>query len=140
MEAMKYKIIKSEVQYNTYCNKLESLLMEMNRSSMINDEIDLLTLLIEKWDQDHSTFRFSDPVELLHSLLKENKLKAIDLAVILDVSKGLISDILNYKKGFSKDVIRKLSAYFKVSQEAFNRSYPLKTQIKIKNRKDRVIA
>jgi HTH-type transcriptional regulator / antitoxin HigA len=140
METLKYKMIKSEVQYYTYCNQLESLLMEKNRSGLINDEIDLITLLIEKWDQDHSTFRFSDPVELLDSLMTENKLKAADLAVILNVSKGLVSDVLNYKKGFSKDVIRKLSTYFKVSQEGFNRKYSLKNQVKVKIRKERSFA
>jgi HTH-type transcriptional regulator/antitoxin HigA len=45
---------------------------------------------------------------------------------ILGVSKGLISDILNYKKGLSKEIIRTLSNYFKLSQEAFNRPYKLK--------------
>jgi len=33
--------------------------------------------------------------------------------------------MLNYKKGLSKEAIRKLSAYFKVSQEAFNRPHKL---------------
>ena len=59
--------------------------------------------------------------------MTENSLKAKDLADILHVSKRLISDILNYKKGLSKDNIRLLSDYFKVAQEAFNKSYPLKT-------------
>ncbi len=44
----------------------------------------------------------------------------------LKVSKGLVSDIINYKKGLSKEIIRLLSDYFKVSQEAFNRPYKLK--------------
>ncbi len=33
------------------------------------------------------------------------------------------TNILNYLKGISKETIRKLSGYFKVSQEAFNRSH-----------------
>jgi len=41
------------------------------------------------------------------------------------VSKGLVSDILNYKKGLSKEIIRKLSDTFKLSQETFNRHYDL---------------
>jgi HTH-type transcriptional regulator/antitoxin HigA len=45
---------------------------------------------------------------------------------ILPLSKGLVSDILNYKKGLSKEIIRVLSGYFKVNQEAFNRPYKLK--------------
>ena len=33
--------------------------------------------------------------------------------------------MLNYKKGLSKQVIRKLADHFKVRQEAFNRPYKL---------------
>jgi HTH-type transcriptional regulator/antitoxin HigA len=58
--------------------------------------------------------------------MEEKNLKAKDLAAILHVSKGLVSHILHYKKGLSKEIIRSLSEYFKVPQEAFNRSYELK--------------
>ena len=57
--------------------------------------------------------------------MEENKLKPKDLIEILDLSKGTVSKILNYHKGLSKDTIRKLSHYFKISQEAFNRPYKL---------------
>lgn len=89
------------------------------------DEVELLTLLIEKWDNDHNTFIDYDPIVLLKTLLEEHKLKAKDLVNILNLSKGTISKILNYHKGLSKDTIRKLSDYFKISQEAFNRPYKL---------------
>ncbi|MDP4265541.1 MAG: helix-turn-helix domain-containing protein [Bacteroidota bacterium] len=85
----------------------------------------LLTLLIEKWDAEHNSFREVDPVRLLHSLMEDHNMKAKDLVELLDVSKGYISDILHYKKGLSKEVIRKLAAHFKTSQEAFNRPYKL---------------
>jgi len=55
--------------------------------------------------------------------MTEHNLKAKDLVDILGLSKGTVSKILNSNKGLSKDVIRKLSDYFKVSQEAFNRPY-----------------
>jgi HTH-type transcriptional regulator/antitoxin HigA len=38
--------------------------------------------------------------------MKEHNLKAKDLASILEISKGYISDILHYKKGLSKEVIK----------------------------------
>lgn len=52
-------------------------------------------------------------------------LKAKDVGEILDLSKGTVSKILNYHKGLSKETIRKLSAHFELSQEAFNRPYDL---------------
>ena len=123
MNTLKYTVIKDIEQYRHYCDVLEDLIIQDERE--VQDEIDLLTLLIEKWDTDHTTFMDSNPIELLKELMAENHLKATDLIEILDLSKGTISKILNYRKGLSKDSIRKLSNYFKVSQDAFNRPYEL---------------
>ena len=125
MQTFKCATIKTPSQYNEYCTILEEL-VEKEKTEAVKDEINLLTLLIEKWDEEHNTFEESDPIELLKYLMDENNLKAKDLADMLQVSKGLISDILHYKKGLSKEIIRSLANYFKVSQEAFNRFYELK--------------
>lgn len=123
MENLKFTIIKSQEQYDKYCNILENLILQDTKE--VQDEIELLTLLIEKWDNEHNTFNDTDPIQLLKSLMEEHNLKAKDLVNILDLSKGTVSKILNYHKGLSKGTIRKLSDYFKLSQEAFNRPYKL---------------
>ena len=125
MARLKYKVITSKAQYKEYCNVLEQLLFSGNKDRDTKDEMALLTLLIEKWDETHNSFDEIDPIQLLQSLMKDHNLKAKDLAPILNISKGYISDMLNYKKGLSKEVIRKLAAYFKISQEALNRPYQL---------------
>ena len=126
METLKYKVIKSEKQYDEYCRILHDLDFSGKRKlKSANDEIELLTLLIEKYDAAHNAFEELDPVQLLRSLIIDHDLKAKDLVEILGISKGYVSDILNYKKGFSKEVIRKLADHFKVAQEAFNRPYEL---------------
>ena len=124
MEAtiLKYTIIKNRSQYDDYCNELETLL-EQEPNEYLQDEIDLLTLLIEKFDEENNSFQQSDPITLLRSFMQDHQLKPQDLTAILGISKGYVSDILNYKKGLSKEVIRKLADYFKVRQEAFNRPY-----------------
>lgn len=133
MNTLKYKIIKTKVQYIEYCSILEALL-EIKNSPADRDEAELLTLLIEKWDHDHTSFEDLNPIELLKSLMDENKLKSKDLADILGVSKGLVSGILNYKKGLSKEIIRTLSRHFNLSQEAFNRPYKLKSSVNVRSR------
>ena len=130
MEKLKYKIIKNKTQYKEYCRMLEELVDRHSKTKVVRDEIDLLTLLIENWDEEHNTFMEVDPVQLLHSFMKDHGLKAKDLVKILNLSKGYVSDVLNYKKGLSKEVIRALSEHFSVSQEAFNRPYKLKSPIK----------
>ena len=125
MPSLQYKIIKTDAQYNKYCNALEALVDSGKKTKSVQGEIELLTLLIEKYDAEHNTFDDADPIELLKSLMKENKMKAVDLAELLHVSEGLVSDMLHYKKGLSKDTIRILSERFKLNQEAFNRTYEL---------------
>jgi HTH-type transcriptional regulator/antitoxin HigA len=129
METLQYKIIKTDAQYNSYCNKLESLTDNKKISKSMQDEIELLTLLIEKYDEDHNSFQDLNPVELLKALMKDHQMKAVDLARLLQVSEGLVSDMLKYKKGFSKETIRVLAETFKMSQEAFNRPYQLQVAV-----------
>ena len=126
MSELKYKVITSKSQYKQYCNQLEALIFsDKAKNKNCKEEIALLTLLIAKWDLEHNTFNEVDPIKLLHSFMVEHNMKAKDLVNFLAVSKGYVSDILNYKKGLSKDVIRKLAEQFKVNQEAFNRPYKL---------------
>lgn len=131
--ALKYSIIKTEDQYYEYCNIHEKLVFEEDDSN--EDEIELLTLLIEKYDDEHYQTPLLDPIEILKSLMTDHQLKAKDLTKILSLSKGTVSKILNYQTGLSKETIRRLSTYFKLNQEAFNRPYKLKilTDKKITN-------
>jgi HTH-type transcriptional regulator/antitoxin HigA len=126
---LKYKIITSRKQYNEYCKDIYSLLNTKNKTREINEEIDLLTLLIEKWDSEHNTHKNLDPVELLKALMEEHKLEPNDLMKLLGVSKGMVSGILNYHKGLSKENIQILASHFKIAQEAFNKKYDLKPRL-----------
>lgn len=127
METLKYKIIKNKEQYKQYCDALEEQIISDKRED--KDETELLTLLIEKWDKENNSLNELNPIELLKALMNENNLKSKDLVDILNISKGTVSKILNYHKGLSKETIRKLSEYFKVSQESFNRPYRLVNEV-----------
>jgi len=89
------------------------------------DDRELLDVLIEKWEKENHKQADTDPVELLKWLMENNGMDATQLSKELGINKATTSKILNYKKGMSKYVIRKLAEMFKLSQEAFNREYPL---------------
>jgi HTH-type transcriptional regulator/antitoxin HigA len=116
MTALKYKVIKSKRQYHEYSDIRKELLSAGVKTKALQEEIELLAVLIEKWDNDHSFEEnsFEDPVALVRALMEQRNLKAKDLVEILGVSKGLVSGILNRKKGLSKENIRTLEEYFKV--------------------------
>lgn len=126
METLKYTVIKNDAQYFRYCDIAWSLIQTKKITPQMQDEIDLLDVLIDKYDDEHWKIPDHDPVELLKSLMEGHNLKAKDISDFLVVSKGYISEILNYKKGFSKEIVRKLADRFKVRQEAFNQPYELK--------------
>lgn len=127
MEKLLYRIIKSKTQYKSYSALLEELIFSGMKDRETKDKIALLELLIQKWENENLLISDIDPIQLLLSLMEEHELKAKDLVNIVGKSKGYISDILHYKKGLSKDVIRTLAGYFKIDQEGFNRPYKLKT-------------
>ncbi len=62
-------VVRSKPKFETGVFLLKS------RHKQQEDSIDLLTLLIEKWDEDHNTSTDADPIELLRYLMNENKLK-----------------------------------------------------------------
>jgi HTH-type transcriptional regulator/antitoxin HigA len=124
---MKYTIIKSKKQYFEYCSRMELLGEIKKKSKDITDEIELLQLLIDKYDSEQLKSNPIPPHELLKALMAEHNMKGIDLAQLLQVSPGLVSDMLNGKKAFSKNSIRILSEYFRVKQEVFN--YVVRTSL-----------
>jgi HTH-type transcriptional regulator/antitoxin HigA len=121
---MSYTIIKTSKQYKEYCRRLKNL-ANMKQSKAVEEEMELIELLLDKWENDHLKTKEIDPIVLLKSLMDNKNVSRNELLEVLEITKGALSQILNYKKGLSKNVIRKLSEYFKVSQEAFNRNYPL---------------
>lgn len=126
MEPLKYKVVKTEEQYDEYCDILKELVFSKKQlTPEEEDVVDLLTVLIERWDAEHNTFDELDPVVMLRSFMEDWKMKSVDMAKMLSVSPSLISDVLNYRRGFSKEMIRKLSERFKVDQKLFNRPYAL---------------
>ena len=133
--SLTYKVIKTDKQRDKYSKELYDLLFVQKSGKDRQDKIDLLTLLIETYEQEHSTFEDLDPVELIVSLMKDHKLKPVDLAKLLGVSKSLMSDVLNYRRAVSKVMVRKLAERFKMQQEAFNRPYWLKVSQPKKKKK-----
>jgi HTH-type transcriptional regulator/antitoxin HigA len=86
----------------------------------IDQEIELLTVLIEKYDAERNPMFQMNPSALLRSFLAErNALSQKELAKKLAVSEGYVSDLVNGKKNISKQMALKLSALFMVRPEAF---------------------
>lgn len=112
---MKYTVIKSKEQYGEYCRALEQLLI----SKSSEEEIELLTLLIESWDREHNPFEEADGVTVLRYLMREQGLRAVEIADIVGVGRTQITDILSNKRVIPAGMAHRLGEYFKASKSLF---------------------
>lgn len=69
-----------------------------------------------------------NPVELPRAIMHEHRIIGRELAKLLDVSEGLVSDMLNYKKAISKAGAKILPAHFKLQPDTFLRPYELENK------------
>lgn len=125
MKKLNYTIIKSRKQYDLYCNVLETL---TEKESNSDDEIELLSLLIHKYNEEQTEkYQINlNPVELLVDLMKENNISQIELARRIQASPQLINDILKYRREITKKVALKLADEFSIKFYAFLTPYKLK--------------
>lgn len=113
------RVIRTEEQNEGYIRALYEL--EQNQHTWAPEEAelaDLLTLLIENYEENHYHLPKSSPLQMLQFLMDQHGLKQKDL---LDVfgTPSIISEVLNGKRELSKEHIRRLSARFHVSPELF---------------------
>ena len=79
---------------------------------------DLLTVLIEAYEDKHYALSGSTPATRLKMLMEEHGLRQRDLLEIFG-SRGLTSEVVNGKREISKAAAKKLAAKFNVSAELF---------------------
>ena len=126
---MKYSKIENKKQYKEYLERhleLGNILSTKKGNKDMEGEYYILDLIIEDYhDNQTNPFDNLTPVDLLIALMKENDYTAYKLCKELAIPQSVISDIVNYKRGFSKDVMRKLAKKFGVGEQSFLKEYEL---------------
>jgi len=112
-------VIRSEAENERYTVMLEELDSKGSRMTAAERRMaDLLTLLIENFEEKQYALQASSPVDVLNELMGANDLKQKDL---LDVfgTPSIISEVLHGKRQLTTEHIRRLSRRFHVSPEVF---------------------
>lgn len=112
-------VIRSEAENERHIAILEELDRKGNRMSAAERRMaELLTLLIEDFEEKHYALKSAGPIEVLNELMLANELKQKDL---LDVfgTPSIASEVLSGKRKLNAEHIRRLSRRFKVSPEVF---------------------
>jgi HTH-type transcriptional regulator/antitoxin HigA len=112
-------IIHSENENEHYRALLEELDHRQDKLTPAEQRLaELLTLLIEDFEEKHYSSRPATGIEALEELMEANSLKQKDLVSIFGTP-SIISEVLNGKRRLTTEQIRKLSRRFQVSPELF---------------------
>ncbi|MFA7083090.1 MAG: DNA-binding protein [Arcobacteraceae bacterium] len=106
---MQLKIIKNEKEYDEALNRIDEL-MELNPElgTKQSDELEILALLVEKYEEKNWVISTPDPIEAIKCRMEEMNLKQKDLIPYIG-NKSKVSELLNKKISLSLTMIRSLS-------------------------------
>jgi HTH-type transcriptional regulator/antitoxin HigA len=112
-------VIHSEKENEHFIGILEKLERRSQSWSVAEARLaELLTLLIEDFEEKNYRLKAATPVEVLGELMESNHLKQKDLIDIFG-AESTVSAVLNGKRDMTREHIKRLSARFRISPEVF---------------------
>jgi len=118
---MTIRPIKNESDYQQALKRLE-FIFDAKKDSDDGDELEILGILIEKYEDEHFPIGFPDPIEAIKFRMDQMGYDQSDLANIIGL-KSRASEILNRKRKLSLDMIRLLHDNLKIPTEILIQAY-----------------
>jgi HTH-type transcriptional regulator / antitoxin HigA len=126
VELMEVKPIRSEEEYQVALTRLEEI-WDAEPGSPESDELDVLSVLVEAYEEKHYPLEPPDPIEAIKFRMEQMGLTLKDLEPYIGSSAG-VSEVLARKTGLSLDMIRNLNEKLGISAEVLIAGYPLESR------------
>jgi len=118
---MNIKPIKTEKDYQAALKRLETI-FDASPNTKQGDELEILGLLIEKYEDLHYPIDAPDPIEAIKYRMEQMGYKQKDLAEAIGY-KGHVSEILNRKRKLSLAMVRNLHKKLNIPLESLVQEY-----------------
>ena len=118
---MTIKPIKTDLDYQNALARLE-LIFDAKLGSKNGDELEILGILIDNYENEHFPIGLPDPVEAIKFRMEQLDYNQSDLANIFGV-KSRASEILNKKRKLSLEMIRQLHSKLNIPTEVLIQAY-----------------
>jgi HTH-type transcriptional regulator / antitoxin HigA len=112
------KVIRTEHENEVYTEILYELDQRKNLTAAEKELAELLTLLIENFEETRYRLPRAKPLEALRFLMEQHELKQKDLVKVFGTA-SIVSEVLSGKRELNKEHIKRLSRRFHVSPELF---------------------
>jgi len=111
-------LIRNDEELAEYTRVLFELTAKANPTPDEEEAIELMTLLVERYEEEHYPVPKADPADVLRYLLERNGLSQRDIAQELG-SESTVSLVLSGKRRLNRDHIARLSTRFNLSPAVF---------------------
>lgn len=118
---MDIKAIKSEKDYDQALKRLDTI-FHAEVDTPEGDEAEILSILIEKYEDEHYPIGMPDPIEAIKFRMEQMGMKQKDLAEVVGFT-SRVSEILNKKRKLTLNMIRKLSSTLQIPTEVLVQDY-----------------
>ena len=118
---MTLRSIKTKKEYQNALNRLE-VIFDAKPGSSQGDELEVLGILIDKYEQDHYPIDFPDPIEAIKFRMEQLGYSQSDLANVVGL-KSRASEILNKKRKLTLEMIRNLHNTLNIPTDVLIQSY-----------------
>lgn len=113
---MQLKPLRTEQDYEAALLRLE-MLWDAPVGTSKGDELEILSILVERYEEQHHPMPPSDPVEAIKFLMEQRGLTPRDLEPYIG-SSGRVSEILNRKRSLSMAMIKRLHKGLRIPYES----------------------
>jgi HTH-type transcriptional regulator/antitoxin HigA len=113
--------IRNEKDYQNSLKRLE-VIFEANKGTIEGDELEILSILIDRYENKHFPIDMPDPIEAIKFRMEQLGMKQKDLAEAMGF-KSRVSEILNKKRKLNLDMVRKLSLILNIPTEVLVQEY-----------------
>lgn len=103
---MKMKPIRNRIDLKNALKRINEL-WGAKPNSEKGDELDVLMLLVEKYEEEHYPIPPSDPIEAIKFLMEQKALTRKDLESYIG-TRARVSEVLNRKRSLTLPMIKKL--------------------------------
>ncbi len=118
---MEIKLIKTEKDYNQALERLE-VVFDAKKGTPEGDELELLSILIEQYENTHFPIDLPDPIEAIKFRMEQMGYNQNDLAKIIGL-KSRASEILSKKRKLSLEMIRQLHNSLHIPTDVLIQNY-----------------
>lgn len=120
-EIMTIKPIKTKKDYHAAMNRLD-VIFDAKPGTPAGDELEIMTMLIEKYEDEHFQLGYPDPIEAIKFRMEQMGYTQNDLAKVVGL-KSRASELLNKKRKLTLDMIRKLHISLSIPTDVLIQEY-----------------